>query len=206
MRTYTLAMRVFTVKIPEYNLEQSPDFSKIGAKLDNILKENFPGKWLAVRGVSLQDHPGRSLAWLVEKIKEIGTDRYDPKRKGVLESLDTEFSIELHAIPMMYNNEMVCPHYSGERCETGSAIGELLNDFVVGAVVDRGYALRIDVLMLYDLDQLKSAPLTWTDKGPTRTDIPILLQETCTFQFKDPANKRRALLGIITIARTANNA
>lgn len=195
------SMKVFAVKIPEYNLEQSPNFTVIGAKLDNIIKENFPGKWLAVRGVSLQDHPGGSLAWLVEKIKVIGTDRYDPKRKGVLEDLDTEFSIELHAIPIMYKNEMVCPHYSGERRETGSAIGELLNDFVVGAVVDRGYSLRIDVLMLYDLDQLTPAPLTWTEKGPTHTDNPISPQETCTFRFKNPANKKRALLGIISIER-----
>jgi hypothetical protein len=195
------SMKVFTVKIPEYNLAQSLNFTVIGAKLDNIIKENLPGKWLAVRGVSLQDHPGRSLAWLVEKIQELGTDRYDPQRKGVHDDLDKEFAIDLHAVSIMYKDEMVCPHYSGERCETGSAIGELLSDCHGGAVVDRGYALRIDVIMIYDLDQLKSAPLTWTDKGPTHTDSPISPQETCTFQFKNPANKKGALLGIIKIER-----
>jgi len=192
-------MKIFTVKIPEYNSDQSPNFSKIGTKLDNILKENFLDKWLAVRGVSLQDHPGRSLAWLVEKIKEVGTDRYDPQRKGVHDGLDKKFGIDTHAVPMMYKDEMVCPHYSGERCETGSAIGELLNDCYGGAVVDRGYALRIDVLMLYDLDQLTPAPLTWTDKGPTHTTSPISLQETCTFRFKNSADKKGALLGLILI-------
>ena len=195
------SMKVFTVKIPEYNSEQSPDFSKIGAKLDNILKENFSGKWLAVRGVSLQDHPGRSLAWLVEQIKEIGTDRYDPQRKGVHDDLDKEFGIDTHAVPMMYGDKMICPHYSSERCETGSAIGELLSDCHGGAVVDRGYALRIDILLLYDLDQLTPAPLTWTKKGPIHTDSPISQQETCTFKFKDPTDKKRALLGIIKIEK-----
>ncbi len=194
-------MKVFRVKMPEYNLEQSPDYSKIGAKLDDILAINFPGKWLAVRGVSLQDHPGKSLTWLAEKIKKIGTDRYDPLRKGVHHHLDKEFGIEIHAVPMIYENEMICPHYSGERRKTGSAIGELLNDCDSGAVVDRGYALRIDLLMFYDLEQLIPAPLTWTDKGPTHTDNPISPQQSSAFRFKTPSDKRSALLGIILIER-----
>jgi len=192
-------VKIFTVKIPEYNLKRSPNFLEIGTRLDNILKENFSGKWLAVRGVSLQDHPGRSLTWLVEKIQELGTDRYDPQRQGVHDSLDKEFSIELHAIPMIYKDIMVCPHYSGERRKTGSAIGELLNDCYGGAIKDRGYALRIDILTLYDLHQLTPAPLTWTNNGPTHTDNLILPQESCTFRFKYPKNKKDALLGIITI-------
>ncbi len=192
-------MNIFSIKIPEYNLDQHPNFSVIGKKLDNTIKENFSGKWLAVRGISLRDHPDKTLAWLVEKIQELGTDRYDPKRKGVHASLDKEFSIDLHAIPMMYKNEIICPHYSGERCKTGSAIGELLSDCYEGALVDRGYAMRIDVITLYDLDKLKPAQLAWTAEGPTHTDNYISPKETSTFQFKDPSNKHGALLGIITI-------
>lgn len=194
-------MKVINVKIPEYKSEQSPDFSKIGAKLDDILKEDFSGMWVAVRGVSLQDHPGRSLSWLVEKIKEVGTDRYDLQRKGVHDNLDKKFGIDTHAVPMMYKDEMVCPHYGGERCKTGSAIGELLNDCHGGAVVDRGYSLWIDVLLLYDLGQLAPAPLVWTDVGPTHTNSPVSLQETCEFRFKNPADKKGALLGLISIER-----
>jgi len=194
-------MKIFSEKIPGYNLEQIPDFATIGKRLDNIVKENFPNKWLAVRGVSLQDHPGRSLTWLVEKIQELGTDRYDPKRKGIHDGLDKEFGIDLHGVAMMYKNKIVCPHYSDERRETGSAIGELLNDCHGGAMVDRGYALRIDVLILYDLDQLASAPMIWTDNGPAYTDSPKSPQETCTFRFKHPENKQGALLGIIRIEK-----
>ncbi len=138
---------------------------------------------------------------VAEKIKKIGTDRYDPLRKGVHHHLDKEFGIEIHAVPMIYENEMICPHYSGERRKTGSAIGELLNDCDSGAVVDRGYALRIDLLMFYDLEQLIPAPLTWTDKGPTHTDNPISPQQSSAFRFKTPSDKRSALLGIILIER-----
>ena len=80
-----------------------------------------------------------------------------------------------------------------------AAIGQLLSDCHDGAIVDRGYPLRIDLLMLYDLDQLKPAPLIWTDNGPTHTEEQISPQETSTFQFKDPADKKSKLLGIITI-------
>lgn len=55
---------IYPIQLPEYNLEQRPDFATIAAKLDKIVEEYFFGKWLAVRGVSLQDHPDRSYPFL----------------------------------------------------------------------------------------------------------------------------------------------
>lgn len=191
--------KLYRISIPEYNLEEGQDFGAVGKKLDNIIKEHYPDQWVAVRGISLKDHPDKSADWLVQTIQEYGTDRYDPERKGVHNDLDKEFGIDLHAVPMMYDEDMICPHYSGERCKSGSAIGELLNDCHGGAIVDRGYPLRIDMLLLYDLKKLQPAQLIWTEEGPTHTKESISPKETCTFRFKDRNNKKDALLGIIRI-------
>ena len=176
-----------------------PNFGSIGAKLDDVIKKHFPRHWIAVRGVSLQDHPVRSLDDLVATIEVLGTDRYDPKRAGIHDEMDKKFGIDLHAITMMVGEKIYCPHYSGERLTTGSPVGELLLDCYDGAVADRGYALRIDILTVYDLDQLVPAPMIWTESGPQLSTEPISSKDSSTFGFKYPENKAAALLGIIRI-------
>lgn len=194
-------MKRISVRIPSYTHEQEIDFKDIGAILDQLFVVEFPNQWLAVRGISIDDHPDRNPVWLMDTIQANGTDRYDPNRQGVHTALDKEFSIDLHAIPMIAEKEIFCPHYSGDRCETGSPFGDFLRDCYDGAKIDRGYALRIDIFMLYDLDQLQAAPLLWTDDGPTLASDPIPPLESSTFQFKDSSAKQQALVGLIHIDR-----
>lgn len=191
---------IYEIAIPDYRLELALNFSVIGAKLDELLKQQFPDRWIAVRGISLHDHPGRSADELVELIREHGTDRYDPQRKGVHHSMDSEFGIDLHAIPMFAHDGMIeCPHYSGERLSTGSPMGEALLDLYEGAKVDRGYPLRIDLILIYDLEQLQAAPMVWTEAGPQRSTHVIATQSSTVFCFKNPEEKSKALLGVIKI-------
>ena len=56
-------------------------------------------------------------------------------------------------------------------------------DFFESAYSERGYHLRIDILMAYDLDQL----------------VPVPEDASMTFVFKHPERKREALLGIVNV-------
>ena len=78
---------VYTLSLPEYTLDPEPDFGAVGRKIDALLEARFRGRRTAVRAISLTDHPGRSLDDLVATILELGTDRYDPRRAGVQQSL-----------------------------------------------------------------------------------------------------------------------
>ena len=60
---------------------------------------HFQPGLLALRGISLQDHPGLELGALVAKILELGTDKYDPSRQGVLHDFYAPYQIDLHALP-----------------------------------------------------------------------------------------------------------
>jgi hypothetical protein len=74
---------VYTISLPEYTVEQEPDYRAVGSKLDRAIQTHFPGKWMAIRGIGLIDHPDKSLEDLVATIVELGTDQYDPQREGV---------------------------------------------------------------------------------------------------------------------------
>jgi len=194
-------MNIIAASFPEYNLESQPNFLKIGSEIEKILQIHFLDQWIAIRAISLKDHPELDRNQLIEKIKKFGTDRYDQNRKGVHFELDDQFNIELHATAMQINTDSIeCPHYSGDRSSTGSPVGELLLDCFEGAKVDRGYPLCIDVILIYSLDALQPAPMQWNKKGPEYTDPNLIsVKETSTFQFKDSSKKVDALIGIISL-------
>ncbi len=70
----------------------------------------------------------------------------------------------------------------------GGMTGTVL-DFFEGTLADRGYSIRLDILMLYDLHQLQPV-------------VHDLAPEVCyEFSFKHPDRKQEALLGVIRILR-----
>lgn len=73
---------VYRIKVPEYHVKSKPDPASIGAKIDRIIKKHFLGQKVAIRCIGSQEHKGKSVNDLVEIIKKLGTDRYDPSRKG----------------------------------------------------------------------------------------------------------------------------
>jgi hypothetical protein len=76
---------VFSVALPDYGMDHEPDFSALGHKLDALIVRCFPGRRLAVRGLSLSDHPGVSVLELTQIVARLGTNRYNPTRQTVLE-------------------------------------------------------------------------------------------------------------------------
>ena len=114
---------VYTLSLPEYTPAPEPDLSAIGRKIDALLEAGFPGRRIAVRGISLIDHPDRTLDDLAAAILDLETDHYDPRRKGVHDDFYRGFRIDLFATACIVSDGLRCPHYRGERCSTGSVMG-----------------------------------------------------------------------------------
>ncbi|MDD5012275.1 MAG: hypothetical protein PHQ66_01355 [Candidatus Nanoarchaeia archaeon] len=190
---------IYEISIPEYKLNKKIDYKLIGLKIDNLIKKFFPRRWIAVRGISLQDHEDKSIDEMVSIIKKYGTDKYNPKVKGMSFEIDKKFKIDFHATPMIAKDKIYCPHYEKKFGSLKSVFAEILKDFYEGAVIDRGYSVRLDILIIYNLDKLKSAPMKWGSEGPLYTEEEISVKDTLCYQFKNPKNKKDAILGIIRI-------
>ena len=76
-------------------------------------------------------------------------------------------------------------------------MGEVVSDFYGGTRLERGFPLRLDLLMVYDLDHLEMAAEP-RDRGLTEDDLGAL-QDCCLFRFRYPDRKSEALLGIVKI-------
>ena len=111
---------VHTISLPEYRVEHKPNYQVVGRKLDAIVQKHFAAKNIAIRAISLADHPALSRHELVSLITELGTDKYDPQRKGVLHDFYAPFQIDLHALPCtVLENALVSSH-----CKGSSVMGE----------------------------------------------------------------------------------
>src|SRR5262249_55531709 len=124
----------------------------------------------------------------------------DPQRAGVHDDYYHPILIDLFACACVVSDRLRSPHYQGDRCPSDSVMGEVVGDFYGGALYDRGYAVRLDILLIYALDRLEPVGMHQTPEGfvPAAPPPP---EESCAFTFKRPEQKQKALLGIIKILR-----
>lgn len=174
--TNTREVPVYAVSIPEYRLAEKPDYQAVGRKINETIFSHFPGEGTAIRCLSVADHPNQTLNSLIETIQRLGTDRYDSNREGVLHDFYKGRGIDLFALP--YN-----------KANGAEIMAETIENFYEGALQDRGYRVKLDVILIYDLNQLEFVPVDYGNGDMGRD----------AFRFKDPANKAKALLGIIKI-------
>lgn len=173
--------KIITISIPEYTLDTQPDYKAIGDKLDKILEANFNGRNIAIRAISTADHPQHTLDELTQIVVDTGTDKYDPNRKGV-EGFD-DYNVDFQA-----GFGTVGENLKGEGAD-------IIQKFYENTLLDRGYRLRIDLLLIYDLSQLAKA-----EKYPGKEGVHPRL-EPYLFKFRNPENKPGALIGVIKILR-----
>lgn len=167
---------IFKISLPEYSIDKKPDYETIGKKIDQVLIDNFLGQNIAIRCLSLQDHPGMSVEQLIEIIETTGTDKYDPQRKmTVAHNFYSEKGIETFATPVQVTENM-------------KQMNDIIKDFYEGALYDRGYSLKIDLIVIYDISHLEVIPIKYDD-GIGRE----------SFKFKNPEKKQSAVLGFIKI-------
>ncbi len=171
---------IYTLSLSEYRLDKAPDYETVGGEINEAIKKYFLGREVAVRCLGVADHPGMTREALIGTIQELGTDRYDPERKMVCHDHYIHQGVE----PMSSIFATIYDFTKGAELMT-----ETVEDFYEGALADRGYRVRVDLVLVYDLGHLHNQPIDY-GKGDIGHDC---------FVFKNPEQKNQALLGIINI-------
>ena len=177
---------VYTLDLPEYSIASKPDYAALGPRMDRFVIERFAGRRVALRAVFLDDHPDLSRAQLLEKILELGTDRYDPQREGMHHDWYASVGVELHVVTFAVTDRLEALEDDDYKAAP-SPMGEFMMDFFESALGEpgRGYSMRMDILLAFDLDQLVAVPP----------------EEPRGYAFKDPDRKTAALLGVVNVLR-----
>ena len=168
---------VYVLSIPEYTIHEKPDYKKIGDKIDSSIKKHFLGKKVCIRALGSQDHHF-SQEELIQKIIMQGTDRYDLDKKSFWHEWKVykNKGIDLFACFKKITKDFHFMH-------------EVIGDFYEGALADRGYSVRIDILLFYDPEKLEMIPIIYAEDDVGED----------AWKFKFPEQKREALLGIIKV-------
>jgi len=183
------AVPVYTLDLPEYKIDSKPDYAAIGPKIDRFIETHFPGRRIALRGIFLDDHPDLSRDQLVATILELGTDRYDPERKSMHHEHYAEIGVDIHAVSFEVTDRLRALE-DEDYIAAPSPMGEFATDFFESALAERGYSLRMDILIAYDLDQL----------------VAVHREYLQGYAFRDPTRKQAALLGLVNILREDESA
>jgi hypothetical protein len=177
--------KIITISIPEYTIDKQPDYIAIGTKIDKAIEENFEGTFL-LRALSIADHPQYNLDELADVILKTGTDKYDPNRKGVAHESFEPYKLDLQAGEVTIEKGKII----------GESFAEDIKRFYENVLLDRGYRLRLDLLVLYDPKQMVQAEKIDRTKSGTEPHL-----EKYLWRFKDPENKPKTLAGLIKILR-----
>lgn len=168
----------YGLEIPLAYEKEKPDFSKIGEKIDCCLKRHFLGKEVAIRVLGSEEHKGKSIDDVIEIIKDIGHDRYNPKKRGDrYENIENK-EIDFFALDFkVKDKEEYFKHF--------------IEPFYYWPIADNRGPIRVDIAIIYDLTQLKVVEHQYEGReGEIKRD---------GFVFKYPDQKKRAILGIIKI-------
>lgn len=188
-----MAVKVIAVSVPEYAVDKKPDYLKIGKFVDKAIENNFKNGNYIYRALSIDDHPGLTLDGLVSIIFQLGTDKYDPTRKNVCHEQFSVYDYDIQAGSFEIRNLKIVI----EESDTYPTLfGDIIYDFYENAPQDRGYPVRIDLLVLYEPNKLEPAELI----NPKAARVAPQLAKYL-YNFKDKEHKKDALLGIVKILR-----
>ena len=137
---------VYTLSLPEYILKDKLNYKSIGTKIDSLIKKHFLDKRVLIRCISGDSHKQMNINRLIAIIKKTGTDMYDPKRKKVCHSFYKKHTFDIFASKKKITKTM-------------RFMQDVIQDFYEGALQDRGYPVRVDLLILYNPLQLKMLKL-----------------------------------------------
>ena len=186
-------VKIIEIKVPEYNIKDKIDYLKIGKKVDKKIESNFgDGKYI-LRAIGLDDHPNMSLNKLVLTILKLGTDKYNQNRKEICHKEFSMYDHDIQAGEFKIKNHKIIIDNSYEY---PSLFGDAVKKFYENVLLDRGYRVRIDVLIIYNAKKLKRAKKINPNAESARPEL-----EGCLYKFKNPKDKKDALVGIVKILR-----
>ena len=120
-----------------------------------------------------------------------GTDKHDPERKGVCHDEFSGYDYHIHAGTIEVKNSKVV---RGKDDKHPTVFGSIAYLFYEHAPLDRGYPVRIDLLIFYGPSKMRRARKFHPRAKGVRKGLNNYL-----YTFKEPNNKREALVGILKI-------
>lgn len=153
-----MSKKVFRILVPEYTIEEKPDYVKIGKKVDAFIEQNFEDGKYVIRAIGHQDHPDLSLNELIDVIVEIGTDKYDEGKKSLFDDEFLMYEYDFHAGFVEIKNGKLLENSNDDY---PTCFGDIIYHFYEHAPIDRGYAVRVDLLLVYDFDKLERGCFFW---------------------------------------------
>jgi len=172
---------VHTVHLPQYSFDKGePNHKAIGITVDDALRKHLTGQKVLIRGLGSQEHPGKTVNELIDIIRATGTDRYDPERMGDRYTNVGDVYFDLCAL-----RRTISPR--------SKIFWQLSWSFYCSPLKERGYPVLVDVLVVYDPNQLKAVTYRPVgQKGRVMRD---------GFVFRDPDNKPAAIKAIFKITK-----
>ncbi|MCK5023101.1 MAG: hypothetical protein KAS04_02935 [Candidatus Aenigmarchaeota archaeon] len=187
-----MAVKVIKIRLPEYNVEKKPDYIKIGRKVDKILEKSFPNGKYILRAIGSGDHPKLSLDELAEIVIRTGTDKYDSERKAVAHKEFSGYDYDIQAGTFEIKNSKLI----AEGNEYPTIFGDVVFHFYEHTPLDRGHAVRVDLLIIYDPKKMMKARKIHPKARSVRKGLNSYL-----YKFKNRKNKKDALIGIVKILK-----
>lgn len=188
-----MPVTIVEVAAPEYTVTRAPDFLAVGSKVDRAIEASFPDGRYVLRAIGLDDHPGLTLSALVRVVLENGTDKHDPDREAVGQEEFSGYDYDLQAGPIEVRHSRLVVG-ADERFPT--VFGGIVWHFYHDAPLDRGHAVRIDLLILYDPRLVTRAHKFHPEAKSVRRGLDRFL-----YRFEDRANKKEALRGLVKVLR-----
>lgn len=170
---------IYTVCLPHYNFDNGePDHKAISTPVDDTLREHFMGQTILVRALGSHEHQGKSVDELINIIKTTGSDRHDPARIGDRYTNIRGKHFDLCAL---------------RRTITAKSkiFWQLSWSFYQSPLEERGYPVKVDILIIYDPKQLKA--VTYIPVGQNGR----VMRDG--FVFRNQAKKPEAIKAIIKI-------
>jgi hypothetical protein len=186
-----MPVKVVEIALPGYTIKKKPDYTALGRKVDKVIEGNFSDGEYVVRAIGSSDHPNLSLQRLIQTITRKGTDKYDTKRKGVCHEEFSGYDYDIQAGKIrIQNGHLVIPNSYKYPTE----FGDTMWHFYEHTMLDRGYAVRIDLLLIYDPKGLRRARKAHPKARSVRKGLNQYL-----YKFVDQKRKKDSLLGIVRI-------
>lgn len=168
------------IPIPKEYEENKPDFESISSKIITSLRTHFRGRRIGFRLLGSVEHTNKSMDDLIRIIKKLGHDRYSQDRTGDRYENIGNKKIDLFALDFKVGNK-----------DEEESVKHALESFYYYPIFDRKKPIRVDIGIVYDLNQLKRVEHKYVGReNETKKD---------GFVFKHPERKADAILGIIKI-------
>lgn len=168
---------IYTVSVPQYRAGIEPDDKAIGKVLDDELRKHFDGQEILFRYVASAEHPDKSIDELIDIIKETGTDRYNSTRVGDRYDNREGKHIDIFACQ--------------EKISEATIMSQtMIWGFYHSAIAVHGRPFRIDIISIYDPEQLERVYHQYEGRDDIKDD---------GYAFRNPSRKAVALKAIIKI-------